>query len=114
MRLLFLLVAAAMLGCGCALRPSPQAAPHSPGEGGLIVTPEQGPVGTVALVNEAARYVVIDLNFGHAPVQGRRLSLYRKGLKVGEIIITGPHQNTITAGDLIAGSASIGDIVLPE
>ena len=58
-----------------------------------------------------ARYVVLTCPLGSVPAAERRLSLYRDGLKVGEIKITGPQRDTNTVADIVAGEGRIGDEV---
>jgi hypothetical protein len=75
----------------------------------LIVTPEHAQVGKVALVNTVGRFVVLNFPFGKmAPVE-QRLSLYRRGLKVGEVKVTGPAREDNIVADLVTGEAEVGD-----
>ena len=78
---------------------------------GLIVTPAVGSLGKIVSVNAEARYVVLTCPLGSVPAAERRLSLYRDGLKVGEIKITGPQRDTNTVADIVAGEGRIGDEV---
>jgi hypothetical protein len=80
----------------------------------LIVTPSSGVAGTVTFVNTNARYVVISYPVGVLPEIGRRLSVYRGGLKVGEIRVSGPQRDVNTVADIVAGEAQLGDEVRPE
>ena len=77
----------------------------------LIVTPENGLVGNVVKVNQAGRFVVLNFPIGHLPTLEQRLQVYRRGLKVGEIKVTGPQMDDNVVGDLVAGEASEGDQV---
>lgn len=77
----------------------------------LIVTPAIGSLGKISSVNVDARYVVMTCLPGGLPALERRLAVYRDGLKVGEIKITGPQLDTNTAADIIAGECRIGDEV---
>ncbi len=77
----------------------------------LIVTPENGLVGTVVKVNRAGRFVVLNFPVGHLPMLEQRLQVYRRGLKVGEIKVTGPQLDDNVVGDLVTGEASEGDQV---
>ena len=45
------------------------------------------------------------------PSLDQRLSLYRKGLKIGEVKVTGPQQDDNMIADLVAGEAEVGDEV---
>jgi len=77
----------------------------------LIVTPEKGLIGKVALVNPAARFVVLNFPIGHLPALEQRLNLYRAGLKVGEVKVTGPQYDDNVVADLLAGDSEVGDQV---
>ncbi|HEU0009233.1 MAG TPA: hypothetical protein VFT34_05385 [Verrucomicrobiae bacterium] len=76
---------------------------------GLIVTPAPANRGRIILVNTSGRYVVLSCPFGYIPAIDRRLNVYRGGLKVAEIKITGPQRDTSTVGDIIAGECQVGD-----
>lgn len=78
----------------------------------VIVTPSQGIAGRITSVNAASRYVVISYPIGiPLPQVEQRLNVYRAGLKVAEIKITGPSRDTNTIGDIVAGDCQIGDQV---
>ena len=76
---------------------------------GLIVTPDKAVVGKVVLINPAAGHVVISFPLGKVPGVDQRLNLYRRGLKVGEVKVTGPQREDNTVADLAAGEAEVGD-----
>ena len=75
----------------------------------LIVTPESALAGKVALVNTTARFVVLNFPLGKMAAADQRLSLYRRGLKVGEVKVTGPVREDNIVADLVAGEAEVGD-----
>ena len=75
----------------------------------LIVTPENALVGKVALVNSVARFVVLNFPLGKMAAVDQRLNLYRRGLKVGEVKVTGPVREDNIVADLVAGEAELGD-----
>lgn len=77
----------------------------------LIVTPETGLQGKVMKINSAGRFVVLNFPVGHLPVLEQRLSVYRRGLKVGEVRVTGPQLDDNVVGDVVAGEAAVGDLV---
>jgi hypothetical protein len=123
MRLL-LIVCAALVLSGC--RGKRQSEPPSGRAGGfdefpattaagkskkLIVTPEKGLIGKVAMVNPTARFVVLNFPVGHLPGLEQRLNLYRAGLKVGEVKVTGPQYDDNVVADIIAGESEVGDQV---
>lgn len=75
----------------------------------VIVTPETTTVGTVVLVNASARHVVLNFPLGKVPPPEQRLSLYRRGLKVGEVKTTAWQRENNIIADLIAGGVEVGD-----
>jgi hypothetical protein len=91
------------------LAPAP-AEPKSPSQK-LIVTPETGLVGKVETVNQNARYVVLSFPIGRLPAMEQRLSVYRSGLKVGEVKVTGPQIEDNVVADIVEGDSGPGDEV---
>lgn len=77
----------------------------------LIVTPEDGLVGKVEMVNQNARYVVLSFPIGHLPAMEQRLSVYRRGLKVGEVKVSGPQIEDNVVADIVEGDSGPGDEV---
>jgi hypothetical protein len=67
--------------------------------------------GTVAKVNTGGQFVVITFPIGRLPTMDQKMSVYRRGVKMGEISITGPQLDDTVVGDLVAGTAEIGDEV---
>jgi hypothetical protein len=80
----------------------------------VIMTPENVLIGKIAKVNQSGRFVVMTFPIGHLPVQNQRLSTYRRGLKVGEIRVTGPQLDDSVVGDIAVGEAQPGDEVRAE
>jgi len=66
-------------------------------------------VGRVALVNMEARFVVLSFPAGPVPPPGERLSITHRGLKIGEVKITGLRRDYDTVADLTEGEANVGD-----
>lgn len=66
-------------------------------------------MGKVASVNGALRYAVLDFALNPLPAVGAQMGVYRHGVKVGEVKITGPAYHSNTVGDLVAGEAQVGD-----
>ena len=122
--LVVMVVLAAVVAAGCgpkqANAPSPGFAPldavpsatnaSSPALK-LIVTPEVGLQGKIVKANAAGQFVVINFPIGHLPAIEQRLSVYRLGLKVGEVRVTGPQLDDNIVGDVVAGEAAVGDLV---
>ena len=123
-KLLLLLLLAGVAGCA-RLRPEKgqsQATTPPPGNfgalpterpknQGLIVTPATALVGKVAMVNNPARFVVLSFPIGNMPATDQHLDVYRSGLKVGELKVTGPQQDDNVVADIIAGESEVGDVV---
>lgn len=104
---------------GCASKPSnPTEAAASSLSGNLgesapklIVTPDVLLIGNVTAYNTAGRFVVLDFPVGRMPMVEQVLFIYRQGLKVGEVRVTGPERDHNTIADLISGEAQKGDEV---
>ena len=110
MRIVIGLLCAAVLMAGCANRKTAvpegvvQALPGKP-----VVTPDFRSTGSVIMVNQQTRYVIVNFPVTNVPVAGSRLSVYRNGLKVGELKVTGPAQGGNTVADLMTGEAQLKD-----
>jgi len=74
-----------------------------------IVTPDNSLTARVASYNSIGRFVVLTFPVGSMPNMGQTLFLYRAGLKVGEVKITGPQQDSDIVADLVTGTAQVGD-----
>ena len=118
----FLLVA--MLANGCALfhhhrtksatpaSTSAYLAPATPATTiNPIVTPSNSLTARVATYNSAGRFAVLSFPIGRMPNMDQTLFLYRNGLKVGEVKITGPQRDNDVVADLVTGTAQVGDEV---
>jgi hypothetical protein len=113
MRSVIGLAGAVLLLAGCAH--------HAPGSNpppllrtpppGAIIKPDLRPSGRVAMVNAEARFVVISFPPGPVPPTDHRLSVYRNGLKVGEVKVTGPRNENNTVADITAGDVQVHDEV---
>jgi len=109
--LLFLLLGVAVV-VGCASQKH-KAASTKPAMAGsqAIVTPEVSLAAKVLSVNAVGHFVVLGFPNGNLPKLLQTLSLYRAGLKVGEVKITGPQSENNIVADLISGEAKIGDTI---
>lgn len=76
-----------------------------------IVTPETTLYGAVASVNKEAGFVVLNFPVGHMPAVGQQMNLYRRGMRVGEVKITGPQLDDDIDADVLTGDAAAGDEV---
>jgi hypothetical protein len=121
MRLALLLATLALVGCSAkrpaetstfGLRhvPPPGAATNRTNATPMTVTPAPGTVyGKVAHVNPTARFVVLTYPLGKLPPVEKRLSVYRSGMKVAELKVTGPARDQNTVADITAGEVQPGD-----
>jgi hypothetical protein len=75
----------------------------------VIVTPDTSLLGKIVRVNENARFAVLNFPVGTMPKPDQILNVYRHGLKVGEVKVTGPQQNDNTVADILAGEVQVGD-----
>ena len=128
MLLLFLILA----GAGCASKTAGTSSNYPGGQGKVagtrtsaraaappkappvIVTPGASNSGKITSVNTGARFAVITFSSGQLPEIERHLGVFRNGLKVAEIKITGPHRDGNTVGDIVAGECQTGDEVRVE
>ena len=76
-----------------------------------IVTPDTNapPTGNVARVYDSAKFAVLNFPLGNLPLKGQRMYVYRQGLKVGEVRVSGPTDDDNTVADIVAGEAQKGD-----
>jgi len=65
--------------------------------------------GRIARVNPDGAFVILSYPLGKVPPVGRRLSVYRNGVKVGELKVSEPQYQQHTAADILAGEARAGD-----
>jgi hypothetical protein len=77
----------------------------------LIVTPASGPTGKITHCNPGSRYVILNFTIGSMPPVGQHLDVYRFGLKVGEVRVSGPQMDDDIAADVLQGEARVGDEV---
>jgi len=116
MKLRLGLLAVLLVGfAGCVSQPKPEANSSLTDTGEpqskLIVTPDSLLMGKVTTFNTAGRFVVLDFPVGRLPSLDQMLFVYREGLKVGEVRVTGPERDHNTVADLISGEAQKGDEV---
>src|ERR1700679_1785679 len=90
---LFIILLLAVGATGCSLfgkhetAPKPAAAAPPP-----IVTPDASLEAKVISVNTIGRFVVLGFSTSQLPSPGQTLFVYRAGLKVAQIRLTGPRQ----------------------
>ena len=101
----------ALATSGCAWLPQ---APHSTQHAAAlapIVTPDYSLAAKVVSVNTVGRFVVLSFPASQMPKIEQPLFLYRAGLKVAEVRVTGPQQENNIVADLVSGDAQVGDPV---
>jgi hypothetical protein len=115
-----LLIVAALVVSGCATHPPQKPSPPPPSAAPTpaistnpepIVTPDTSLNAKVVRYNSVGRFVVLSFPLGQMPQMGQTLSVYRAGLKVGEVKITGPQKENDIVADLTTGDADAGDDV---
>lgn len=98
--------ATALLGVSCAGNKSNAVAKPAP-----IVTPDTTLVGKVVSANAASRFAVLNFPMGRMAQVGQVLNVYRSGLKVGEVKVSGPQRDDNIVADISVGEAQKGDEV---
>ena len=100
------------LAGGCAWLPqTPQSAKPAVARPAPIVTPDYSLAAKVVSVNTVGRFVVLSFPVSQMPKMDQTFFLYRSGLKVAEVRITGPQQDSNIVADIASGEAQVGDTV---
>ena len=76
-----------------------------------IITADVALRGKVSRYNADGRFVVLEFPIAHLPRVGQSMFVYRNGLKVGEVKVTGPQRDDRTVADVTTGEAQAGDDV---
>jgi hypothetical protein len=108
---------ATLLLAGCAHNAPASNPSMSPGNAPpprAIIKPDLQTSGQVAMVNSEARFVVLSFPPGPVPQPDQRLNVYRNGLKVGEVKVSGPQHENDTVADIVAGDVQVRDEVRSE
>jgi hypothetical protein len=98
----------AIVGCGTP-KPADSAQSEAASSTNFVVAPSIDLIGRVTSVDSKSRFVVIAYPAATVPEKEQRLNVYRQGRKVGELKVTGPRQDNITAADILAGEVFVGD-----
>ena len=110
--LLFCLLLGVAVATGCASKKHKvNAAKPAVTASQTIVTPDVSIAAKVVSVNAVGQFVVLDFPNGNLPKLQQVLSLYRAGLKTGEVKITGPQADNDIVADIVSGEAKISDTV---
>lgn len=106
------LVVAGIFLSGCAHLKSKSTAPAAASAPATtIVMPDNSLAGRVVSYNPAGRFVVLNFPSRQMPRIDQQLFLYRAGLKVAELKVTGPQNDDNIVADLLSGDAQNGDEV---
>lgn len=94
--------------------PPPAFTVRPAGNTNVVMTPAASPMGRIMSVNTEGNFAVIGFPLGQLPANGKVFSVYRSGMKTGQLRISGPAQESFTVGDFISGSGQEGDEVRAE
>lgn len=75
----------------------------------LLVAPGGGLNGKVLMVDGRGRFVVLNFPLGQMPAVNSALDVYRNGVKVGSIKVTGPQRDDSIVADIVSGDLQAGD-----
>jgi hypothetical protein len=117
MRIEIGLLCMAVFLAGCA-HPKPQTNALPPPEKApahqTYITPDLRTVGRVELVNVEGRFVVLSFPPGRVPPPGQHWRIMHRGLKIGQVTISGPQREVDTVADIVDGTANVGDEATAE
>jgi hypothetical protein len=118
MRIFVLILSGALVFSGCAKiksmlpsRPNRDRNTPAASQTGAPVVTLATESGRVAKVNQDARFAIATFPFGAMPGIDRRLNVYRDGLKVAELKVTGPQRDNNTVADILSGEVKVNDEV---
>jgi hypothetical protein len=104
-------IAVVTLVAGCATHNPVHAqdtSPEPPREH-FVPTQQVVLIGKVISVKPELGFVVLNFPVGNVPGYQRHMSVYRQGVKVGEVKVTGPQQEDNVVGDIVSGQLQAGD-----
>jgi hypothetical protein len=68
-------------------------------------------VGEIVLLNEDARFALIDLDTGNPPEAGTALKVMRQGVEVGVLALGDVRKRPFIVADIVSGEPKKGDVV---
>lgn len=74
----------------------------------VVATPFHG---TVSLVNEEQRFVLIDSGYGQIPDDGARLRSFTGAAFSAELVVSRERRRPFVIADIVSGSPKVGDRV---
>jgi hypothetical protein len=108
---LTVLLLAGMLAAGCTFHRAKKTTTSAPTTSKTVVAPDDSLTAKVAAYNAAGRFLVLNFPVSRMPRVDQTLFLYRGGLKVAEVKVTGPQRDNNIVADLVTGEAQVGDDV---
>lgn len=113
MQLLVLMLGLSLAGCATKKSAKAAVADGSPTSASTkpVVKPSNMMTGKVVSFNGVGRFAVLNFPITHMPAIDQAMFLYRDGLKIGEVKITGPQKDDNIVADLVKGEAKAGDEV---
>ncbi|MGA3268363.1 MAG: hypothetical protein ABSE16_16250 [Verrucomicrobiota bacterium] len=103
------LLLAGILAAGCASHQAKTAKAKPAHTPQPVVQPDTSLAARVVDYNAEGRFVVLTFPVGQMPKLEQTLYLYHAGLKVAQVIVTGPQQDNNIVADLVSGEAQAGD-----
>ena len=76
-----------------------------------LLTPVSSPVGRITSVNQQVMIAVVTFPVGQVPAAGGRYSVFRAGLKVGELKMSEEAADTLRVADITSGALQVDDEV---
>ena len=76
-----------------------------------VVTPDLSLAAKVITVNTVGRFVLLNFPDDKMPKMHQTFFVYRSGMKVAEVKITGPKSDNNIVADLVSGEPKVGDSV---
>jgi len=77
----------------------------------VVVKTDEVLTGRVVSANARGRFAILNFPITRMPAVGDVLQVYRSGLKVGEVKISGPQKDDSIVADVVTGEAKTGDEV---
>ena len=110
---LFAVLLATLLVAGCdTFQPGTSGARSVVATPKTIVTPDLSLAAKVVTVNTVGRFVLLNFPTDKLPKLHQTLFVYRSGMKVAEVKITGPQDDSHNiVADLVSGEPKVGDSV---
>jgi hypothetical protein len=110
----FMLLALLLVGllvAGCASHKAKKTPAPTAHTSQTVVAPDNSLTARVAAYNATGRFVVLSFPVSQMPKLDQTLFLYRGGLKVADVKVTGPQRDNNVVADLVSGDAQVGDEV---